>query len=657
MTAESSTQPGKQPKAETPAPPVQQPLTSQATAANTGIEQGQEPSNDRAQSRNQELRDFLAALIRFQCRLLQSDTGAIYLVESGARAGGIAAAMQGNAPALDEPLTKRIAAIASRATEDAGRPIAEPIELNSTGQLYGSAPAHTALAVPLRADGAVEGAAVVVIPSTHRDPDDALARLGLTAARFEAHLWRRSALAEAEQKVILRETLVMLDRAQQGTDAQAMASLMAEELRRRFNATRVSIGMIRADRVRVIAVSGSDSLDPHAPAVEALEAAMEECALQDTEVIYPAPPEAEAEPASRRVIHEHTRLSEAFGPSSIVSIPLRVDGGLVGVVLLERDQTDPFPAASLPLVRLIAEFVGPAVYTRRLADRRTLQVLRDDAHDLGAAIVGPRHTAKKLVALIIAAAIIIAAVVPIPARIVAPVEIRAAQSRAVVPPFAGFLETAHVRPGDRVQQGDLLVEMSTAELDLRLAEIDATLDTLLARRDDALARNQRSDARAVQAEIDEATITAQLIRDSLADAQIRAPISGVVSLGDLERLEGAPVDGSKILLEIVGDETLAIIEIAEADADRMRPDQTGWITARGNTADRIPVSVTRINPVAQLREGRSVYLVEAAIESPGDADALRPGMTGSARLRAGWSTTLYELARPVVEAVRLRLWW
>lgn len=616
---------------------------------------GDAPLATHPRQRNAELLEFLGVLVRFQCRLLGAETGAIYLVQSASRAGGIAASTHAAEAPLPEALAGRITAIAKRATEANGRPIAEPIELAGPGALYTSEPTHLALAVPLRAEGNVEGAAVVLAPRGTRDPDDALARLGLTTARFEAHLWRRSALTEAEQKVILRETLVLLDRAQQGTDARAMASLMADELRRRFACTRVSIGLINADRIRVMAVSGSDDLQKHAPAVEALEAVMEEAALQDAEVIYPAPDDIEDDPAQRRVIHQHARLSESFGPSSIVSIPLRIEGDLVGVMVLERDQTDPFPAASLPLVRLISEFVGPAIYTRRLADRRTPQVLRDDIRDLGAAIVGPRHTAPKLVALIAIVVLALAAFVPIPARIAAPMELRAETSRAIVPPFAGYLRKSHVRPGDRVQQGDLLVEMGTEELELSLAEVEANLDTLEARRDEAAARNKRADARAIQAEIDQSLASTALIRRSISESKIRAPIDGTVSIGDLDRLEGAPVDATKVLLEIVGDSTVAIIEVPEADADRMREDQTGWITARGNAGKRIPVTVTRINPVAQSREGRSVYLVEAAVNEPDPS--LRPGMTGSARLRAGWTTTLWELARPVVDVARLRLWW
>jgi hypothetical protein len=609
------------------------------------------------QTRAAELREFLSGLLRFQRRITQAKTGIVYLVPGRARKGGVVVAQQGEDEDLPDPsLLQRLEAVAARAAAGTGTPIAEAFAYAEARDLYSAEPGFLALAVPLRAEGRVEGAAVLLTPRRGTDADDALSRLGLTVARFEAFLWRQSALAEAEQKVVLKETLELLDRAQQGTTARAMASLLCEELRRRFGCTRVSIGLLRGDRVRVLAISGSDDLDPHAPAVEAIEVAMEEAALQDAEVLFPSPALHENDPAARRVIHQHARLSEAFGPSAIVSLPLRLDGGLIGSVVLERDPSDPFPPAALSLLRLVAEFIGPALYHRRLADRRTLQVLRDDTADLAAAVVGPRHTAKKAVAALILGTLGLAAVVPIPARVAAPFELKAAVSRAIVPPFAGYLESSAVRPGDRVAPGDLLATMATDELRVQLAQAEANLQTLTVRLDNAMARGERAEARRTQAELDESQAAIDLLRHSLGSAQLRAPIAGVVSLGDLERLAGAPVDASQMLLEIVGDEAVAVIEVSEQDADRLRTGQTGWIAARGTPGQKIPVTVSRINPVAQVRDSGNVYLVEARVQA-GRMGALRPGMTGSARLRAGWSTTLWEVARPLVDAARLRLWW
>jgi len=606
--------------------------------------------------RHNALREFLGKLLAFQCKITGADAGAVYLRAGSARPAGIFVAYHIEAGVgFDESAARKISSIGERASETTSAGLVEQITLAGSSDLYAAQSTHNALAAPLLADGKSEGACVVLVPIGDKEPQSIkLDRLALTGARFEAFLWQQSYMTEAEHKVMLRETLELLDQAQRGTSASTMGSLLCDEMRRRFGCTRVSIGMIRGDHLRVMSVSGSDDLDKHAPTVEALEAAMEETALQDAEVLYPPSDEMESEPGSRRVTHEHARLSEAFGPSSIVSLPLRIEDDLVGVMVLERDASDPFPDAVLPLLRLVAEFVGPAVYTRRLADRRTPQVLRDDMLDLGAGIVGPRHTAKKLVALIAVVIFVLLAVVPIPARVTGKMEIRAEVGRAVVPPFAGFLKSFEVRPGDAVEIGQVVATLNTQELMLSLTERNEHLATLMAQRDDALAQGKRSEARKFGAQIEESNASIDMLNERVALAQLRSPISGTVSRGDLEKLVGAPVDASKALFEIVGPEVRVIIEIDERSAGRVEVGQQGWVSSRARPGQKLPITVARVNPVAQPREGANVFLIEATFDDR--PEWLRPGMTGTAKLKDGWSTPLWELSRPLVDAFRMWSW-
>ena len=110
----------------------------------------------------------------------------------------------------------------------------------------------------------------------------------------------------------------------------------------------MSVGLVQGHDIKAVAISGADNIDRRNPAVEALEAVMDECADQDIEVMFPQ--SDELAPAERRVVRAHGELSRSFGPSSIVSLPLRVDGDLVGVGVLERDADDPFPPGSLGLL-------------------------------------------------------------------------------------------------------------------------------------------------------------------------------------------------------------------------------------------------------------------------------------------------------------------
>lgn len=621
-----------------------------------------------------ELRGFLADLVRAQAELVGAIAGGVFLAGSAQRRAGLFVRWPGAGDSGDIPdlfrgpalakLEKVAAEVVASPPQQHGEPAAsgrvDTVTIETAGALYGAEPVHRVLATPLIADGRTEGASVLVMPAGASVPGErALELLALTAARFEAFLWRQHAMSEAQHRVLLRETLELLDASQQGADARTMGSLMCHEIRRRFGCTRVSIGLIQgpAAVLKLAAVSGSEDVDKKGPAAETIEAAMEECALQDIEVLYPEPAEAASDPEQRRVSRAHDRLSQKYGPSSIISLPLRVDGDLVGVVTMEREATDPFPPAAIPLLRLVAEFVGPALWTRRLADRGVFAVMKDRTLEVGSTIVGPRHTLVKLICLLIFAVFLAGAFVPIPKRVTADAEVKSSVARTIVPPFSGVLEDVLVRPGDVVAEGDLLAQMETGPVILELDELLARRASLALQRDSTRGSDE-ANAEAADLQIKELDASIALMRDRLRRAEIRAPIAGTVSRGDLQDYIGAVIDPSQPLFELVGRERLVVLSVDERDIGLVRHGQEGKLSGRARPQDRVGIEVVRINPVAEPDRGGNVYRVEAVLREDADSpDWLRAGETGIARLRAGRTTALGALFGPMADELRLRLWW
>jgi len=649
-----------------PSPPADPTALATSAGAPAGV--------SRAGAAN-DLASFLAELIEYQCRLVGAVAGAVYLGASHARRPGIAASFTGPAPWAQsgalraeeffaDAVRRRVERLGADTVAAGSTPPRQPFEeISLAGNaLYEARATHRLVAAPLAAEGTVEGACIVLTPiAGGPGAAEALARLTASAARFEAFLWKNQCLSEAAQRARLRETLEMLDAAQQGADAQAVAAIMCGELQRRFGCTRVSIGLVHADAVRLISVSGSDDLDRRGPAVTALESAMEECAAQDIEIIFPPPPESEPDPAQRRVTRAHEDLSRSFGPAAILSLPLRVEGDLAGVLLLEREAADPFPMGAAGLMRLVAEFIGPAVYTRRLADRGILAVARDRALEFGQGIVGPRHTGAKLLALLVLLALVLLAAVPIPDRVTAPGEVKATLSRAIVAPYTGYLTAVSAKAGDAVSAGDQLAAMDATDLELQLARLRAEEATLATQRDEAQSRGEPAKARAMQEQINEARANIVMTDDKIARAAIRAPIDGVVSRGDLDPMIGARIDPSQPLMEVAAPGRTVIVRIPERDIHRVlarlqRDGQVkGWFAPKALPGERVPLAITRVNPSATVAEGANAFLAEAAVE--GTPEWLRPGMTGVVKLGDGVTTGLVTLARPLADELRLRWWW
>lgn len=635
------------------------------------------PSADSDQSQS-ELDQFFHQMLELQCRLVGGIAAVVVLAPGQARRGGIAVVhvqdeQRANlSQSILQHLERLGCDIITNATQErAGdRSLVHPgsrierIETEGGSGLYGQQPAMIAMGCALETQDTVEGAVIVLVPMVKGQPSSigsgsstqAIQTIALISARFEGYLWQQQCLKMGEQRARLRETLELLDAAQRGEDAAAMGSLLCHELQRRFGSSRVSIGLLRRDRVRLVSVSGSENIDPNAEAVESIEDAMEECASQDTEILFPVPVEHDHDPALRRVTRAHAKLSSRFGPAAMVSLPLRVDGDLVGVVLLERDATDPFPEGALPLLRLMAEFIGPAMWTRRLADRGVLRVMRDRTIELGQKLVGPRHTGAKLIALTVLIVFVLLVFVPLPARVKASVDLRARTSRTIVPPYAGYLEQVLVRPGDEVHKGQVLAKMVDRELKLSMLELEAKISSLMVQQDEAQRKNELANVRKAQALINEATANLALVQDRFERASIVSPIDGHVARGDLESFIGASVDPTRPLMEIIDDQVIAVVHVDERDASRVLVDSQGAISVKARPGQRVPIVISRVNPVAQVVDGENVYLVEAIILEP--VSWLAPGMTGSAKIRAkGWTTGLARIFRPIVDEVRLNMWW
>lgn len=601
---------------------------------------------------------MLTKLLETQCGLVAGACGVAFAIAGAARQAGVLATFQVDGHALlSTALMARIERLAAEVAADSPPTLGrtDMAALPRTGTMYGEEARVRLLATPLVAEGVTEGACVIVLPPGVSAPEEALRVLAASCAAFEAFLWRRQAMLEGEQKAILRQTLELLDSSQQGQSAGSMGAIMCHELKRRFACTRVSIGLFHRDIVRVTAISDIDNVVRTAPGVEPIEAAMEECAAQDIEIIHPLPPALEADPSQRRVTRAHEELSRRFGPSSLLSLPLRVEGAMVGVLLLERPASDPFPPGAASLLRLVAETIGPAIWTRRLADRGILAVTRDRALELGEILVGPRHTALKLVGAIIGAALIFATVVPVPSRVTANAEIRAETTRTVVPPYTGYLQSVDVKPGDVVRQGQVLATMDSSELKLKLAEATNNLSSVTAQRDEALAKGDQPKATMLKWQVLGGEAGVAFLQDQLNRSRVTSPIDGLVGKGDLDQYVRARVDPSQALFEIVSPREKATVYIDERDVQRVYPGQTGRLNVRALPGKTVPIKVIRVNPAADVVRGKNVYAAD--VELTQDAPWLRPGMSATAKLDDGFTTTLAAILRPIADELRMRLWW
>jgi multidrug efflux pump subunit AcrA (membrane-fusion protein) len=428
------------------------------------------------------------------------------------------------------------------------------------------------------------------------------------------------------------------------------AQAIANELAGRLRCDRVSIGLIRRGQMRLTAISHTAWYHRKSQQVDAIENAMEEALDQNTTVVVPAPAGSD-----RRIVVAHQALLKSGHARVAASTVLASRGRALGAITLERQRDEPFAADELKLCEMLAALIGPVLDLQIDRDRWLGGAWIDAATDGLKLLFGRRRPAVKLAAL---AAVVIAMFMTfaeIEHRVAAKSVIEGIVQTAAVAPFDGFIKAAPLRAGDTVHEGDVLAVLDDRELILDRLKWSSEREKLVQKRRDALAKHDRTALSVLEPQIQQAQSQLALAEDKLARTRIRAPFDGVIVAGDLSQMLGSPVEKGKTLFEVAPlDGFRVVVQVDERDIGYVRNGQDGHLALAGIPARPLPITVTKLTPVATSEEGRNYFRVEASVGST--EVSIRPGMEGIAKLDIGQRSLVWVWTHSLVEWAQL-MWW
>ncbi|MEY3231153.1 MAG: hypothetical protein RL689_1242 [Planctomycetota bacterium] len=608
-----------------------------------------------------ELPDALADALDAILRSLPAEGVALLRPASEGRAGGVIAA----APAslvTDLKSGESPPAWVSMALEATvpAEPMLQGVERESglydaAGPLLlarcavGSASGPLMLAAGLRAS-----------PASHRSVQ---ARLSVSAGLIES-LDLRTRMIGLETRS--RRLAGVIDAAALMGDARGFlgaAMDVCNDVATRHACDRVSLGFLRGNRARLVAMSHRESLDRRSLLVQAIEEVMEECADQDAEV---------ASPTDAATIVN--RCAESFRKSHdmthVLSLPLRVrersggtgdeDTGVRAVLTLERAGDRPFTQAETIDLRMFLDVVSPALVRLHETDRWVGSRLTHDLRRTLAWAVGPRNTLAKAIGLAAALSLAAAALIKGDYRVEGTFTLDVPKRLSVPAPFDGFLREARVKPNDRVEAGiTVLAVLDDSELKVEAAALVAEREAKL--KEAAKARTERkiSDAAVAEAEAEKARARLELVRMRIARSTVVAPAGGVVLVGDLDRMIGSPVKTGDVLFELAPTDSLhADVAVPEDQVGDVSVGQSGMLATAAYPSTRIPFTVERIDPLATVDGHRNVFNARVRLGEVPEAIAasIRPGMQGVAKIDADRRSYLWIWTRRLSNWVRMQLW-
>jgi putative peptide zinc metalloprotease protein len=220
----------------------------------------------------------------------------------------------------------------------------------------------------------------------------------------------------------------------------------------------------------------------------------------------------------------------------------------------------------------------------------------------------------------------VAGFVPWPITVDGPFVVSSAASGILAAPDSGVVVDVMIGEGSPVAAGKALVVIRNLELERDLAATSLAVDSLglLAAR--ARAKGDEGVAARITAQAQAEGARLAGMRERVRSLVIRAPVAGVVASPRPDTLLGRTVSVGDTLLRLTGDRVEARIALEGAGASLTREGQRVKLIAHADPGTRLDASLASVAPSASP-DG----MVETRVRLVG-AEALRPGMTGEARI-------------------------
>ncbi len=255
--------------------------------------------------------------------------------------------------------------------------------------------------------------------------------------------------------------------------------------------------------------------------------------------------------------------------------------------------------------------------------------------------------------------IVLAVAIPVPVGIRSPVVIEPRDRAHARAPSAGLVDRVLVDEGRAVAADQPLAVLRDDRLTTRLATIEKRLDRL--DRDIAMAEDRQDRAQAVARSREREALRQELGagREKAAALVVRAPIAGVVATARLADRAGTFLTAGEEFCEIAAADLVARVPVREARIDEVRTGHAVTLNLAAHPFRTFRGEVIAIAPASaglELDTPREFTDIEALIQVSDPLHALKPGMTGQARIRVGTSTVAIRVARAIRRWIGSRLW-
>ena len=468
---------------------------------------------------------------------------------------------------------------------------------------------------------------------------------GWLELRLSRNLLSRVASDNQRQHIVIDSIAHVLGERDFEHAALRFVNLMGKYL----DAERVVLGFVKNAELVVHSESDSSGHSKKHELVKLTTQAMQEATDQQESILWPALDD------QNRVTHAHSILASEKGQRALMTIPLVDKESCYGAVLFDRPADQPFTREEQLTAEALTNFVGVVLEEKRQSCLPLYAYCLRSCKNQLSRLLGPGYLGRKITLFCLIFLSLFFCLMPGSYNISADAVIEGAELRSIVVPYDGYLQRATHRAGDTLKEGELLAELDTRELRLQLMSWVNQEATSQRKYEEALARSERTQVQINNAQGQRARAEIELLEYQISQAAMKAPFDALVVSGDLSQRIGTLVRQGDVLFELSprSDFRLAMY-VDEYRINDISQGQTGQLVLAALPDEKFSFTVTRVNPMAEIMDGATVYRVEASFNNRDDM--LRVGLEGVAQIYVDERLLISIWTRSMVDWMKLQLW-
>ncbi len=453
-----------------------------------------------------------------------------------------------------------------------------------------------------------------------------------------------ASLLLAERKVEILETLVKVSHEITSTlNLERVLQTIVNAPQAVIPYERAAIALEQGGRYKLCAVTGVTQIDADAPDIAPLNAILR-WSLMSEGIVYVRQHGEEIDAAREETRAKFRSYFETSGMRAFYAIPLTDDTGRVGILGLESADPDFLSPAQVEILQVLAGQATVALRNAQMYKEVPFISVLEPMLAKKRKFMAMGKQRRTLMVAAAVAVVIFLAVFPLPLRVDGDAVVAPLHTAQIQPEVEGVVNKVYVREGDRVTHGQVVAELADWEARSALAQAQAKYQTSLLQMNRSLAGNDGSEAgvQRIQADFWKSEVARD--QELLDKTRLRSPIDGLVATPHVENMVGRRLQYGDSFAEVV-DTSRAVVDVAVEDTD------SGLLRAGAQASVKLnsfPMRIFRgdvmvVSPKGILQGDSRVFFARVAV--PNADGAIRAGMEGRGKVRAGWSPAGYVLFR------------